>query len=106
MANYLFRGCLDFGAGFNHLSNYAVVDSLFDAHPVIPVRVFCHSFQRLTSFIGDQLIDARLHLDDLFCLNGDIGRIATGASRGLMHQKACIGQGEAILFPGGQENIG
>jgi hypothetical protein len=90
----------------NHLVDEAVLERLLGGEPAVAVRIRLDTLDGLAGVQGDPLGHHPLEVDDLLGLDGDVGRLALGLTRGLVHQDAGVGQGEALApLAGTQEEL-
>jgi hypothetical protein len=62
------------------------------------VGVIDDPLQRLTGLVGEDLVQAAAHLEDLLGLDLHVGRGAPGAAGGLVQEEAGVGEGVAPLL--------
>src|SRR5919108_2182123 len=89
---------------FDHRSEQAVLDRLLRRHPEIPVGILLDPLDWLAGGLGEDLVQALAHLNDLLGLDGDVQRPAENAAARLMQEEAGVRQTEPILSLGRHED--
>src|SRR6202050_2796733 len=83
----------------------AVLPGLLRAHEVVALGVLADLLELFAGVLGDDLVEAVAHVDDLLGVDLDIGRLALEARRHLMYQDLGVGQRHALAMrtPGQQQ---